>query len=96
MKHTHFIDTTSTVMRGSECVLQAELKVEVECDDGTDYSIASFTFGEFTITKANDPSLFAVLLEGIDKRDMLDRVAALYSWKHDNETGTMTCTGLAS
>jgi len=96
MQHTHFIDTTSTVMRGSECVLQADLKVEVECDDGTDFSIASFGFGTFTITRENDPHLFAVLLEGIDKRDMLDRVATLYSWKYDSETGTMTCTGLAS
>lgn len=99
MRHTHQIKTTSTVMRADNCILQLDVTLEVDVEDGTDITVMSFDVGDKAphyIMQKQDPALFAVLLEGIDKRDMLERVVRFYTWKHDNETGTMTCTGLAS
>lgn len=97
MRHTHTIETTSTVMRGTVCVLQLDVKVEVDVEDGTNITVVSFDLGESVyVIKKMDHCLFTVLLEGIDKRKLFDRVIALYNWQHDNETGFMTCTGLAA
>lgn len=101
MQHTHTIETTSTVMRGKVCVLQLDVIVEVECEDGTDYSIDAFYIGDVMgegpiVHKLNDPQLFAVLLSGIDKRDLTERVQALYKWEQDRETGFQICKGLAA
>lgn len=96
MQHTHTISTTSTVMRGDTCILQLDVEVEVECSDGTDYSVDAFLFDGRITHKLNDPHLFALLLEGIDKRDLTERVQALYSWEQDRETGFLICKGLAA
>lgn len=96
MTDTLYIPTTSTVMRGAECILQLDVEVEVDCSDGTDFEIAAFWLDDRNMIGKADAHLFALLSEGIDKRDFAERVQAHYKWEQDRETGFLICKGLAA
>lgn len=92
--------TTSTIQR--EGVVLAEINVVLAYTAEVDNDEVAVTPDSITIEDEfggdahirPEDKLFAVLVEGIGKRDLQETAESLFTWKPCRETGFAICTGV--